>query len=145
MRRTTTKTTISNTAMISSQLRMKYAKQSSTTLNKALSKVSMISPHTPQVTADTSTEDLSLWMRIEQKCYNRDGSDECPICQETFSTSLNKQIILSCSHIFHSNCLQSYERYTRVKTCPLCRDDDYRKRETSIGYDKHILLMVIRY
>lgn len=34
-----------------------------------------------------------------------------------------KVYVLSCSHMFHSNCLNAFERYSthEVHCCPLCR------------------------
>jgi hypothetical protein len=35
----------------------------------------------------------------------------CVICMEPFG--LREQVLLSCSHVFHRNCLESFERYAR--------------------------------
>ncbi|EGF78768.1 hypothetical protein BATDEDRAFT_26718 [Batrachochytrium dendrobatidis JAM81] len=42
-------------------------------------------------------------------------------------------ILLSCSHIFHKSCLESYERHVQMKCCPLCRDTTYQKMLTAEG------------
>ena len=38
------------------------------------------------------------------------------------------QVILSCSHVFHKNCLQAFERFSGKKTCPMCRVEQYQTR-----------------
>lgn len=39
------------------------------------------------------------------------------------------QVLLSCSHTFHAQCLASFERYARqARCCPLCRCEAYEKR-----------------
>jgi hypothetical protein len=37
------------------------------------------------------------------------------------------QVLLSCSHVFHQQCLASFERHVRVKACPLCRKAWYQQ------------------
>jgi hypothetical protein len=37
------------------------------------------------------------------------------------------QVLLSCSHVLHAQCLASFERHTRTKCCPLCRKQGYQK------------------
>ena len=48
-------------------------------------------------------------------------------------------MILSCSHVFHTQCLSSFERFSRVKMCPLCRKVEYDKKDYFEGH--RILLM----
>jgi hypothetical protein len=50
----------------------------------------------------------------------------CSICLEDFK--LNPQTILSCSHVFHLNCLTSFEKHNKLKACPICRRKDYEKK-----------------
>eukprot|EP00879_Flechtneria_rotunda_P028159 GHRR01030240.1.p1 GENE.GHRR01030240.1~~GHRR01030240.1.p1 ORF type:complete len:432 (+),score=162.70 GHRR01030240.1:83-1378(+) len=38
------------------------------------------------------------------------------------------QVLLSCSHVFHAQCLTAFESHVRVKACPLCRKQWYQKR-----------------
>ncbi|KAJ1339044.1 hypothetical protein BSLG_006183 [Batrachochytrium salamandrivorans] len=72
------------------------------------------------------------WSTIKSKTISRgDISHPCPICQEPFT--VQDQILLSCSHIFHKNCLDSYEKHVQLKCCPLCRDTDYQKMLTAEG------------
>jgi hypothetical protein len=35
--------------------------------------------------------------------------------------------VLSCSHIFHKECLGSFEKHTQGKKCPICRRENYEK------------------
>lgn len=38
------------------------------------------------------------------------------------------QVLLSCSHVFHKQCMASFERFARNKCCPLCRVQWYEKK-----------------
>ena len=55
------------------------------------------------------------------------------------------QVILSCSHVFHEACIRSFERFSGVKACPLCRSKDYQKKRTWAGKElfrqKSVLLL----
>ncbi|TPX66737.1 hypothetical protein SpCBS45565_g04283 [Spizellomyces sp. 'palustris'] len=74
----------------------------------------------PRLTSDE-------WETVKDLSLKRDnGVDPCPICQEPFTTE--HQVLLSCSHLFHRACLDSYERYVQKKSCPLCREANYEKR-----------------
>ncbi|EEY61294.1 uncharacterized protein PITG_01567 [Phytophthora infestans T30-4] len=44
-----------------------------------------------------------------------------------------------CSHIFHVDCITSFERFLRTNqhVCPLCRKQDYQKRCTTISSAFH--------
>ncbi|EDV27816.1 uncharacterized protein TRIADDRAFT_20747, partial [Trichoplax adhaerens] len=67
------------------------------------------------------------WARLKDKSNERqDSSLPCPICQEHFGNQ--QQILLSCSHVFHRTCLESYEKFSGRKTCPMCRKVEYQKR-----------------
>ena len=54
-----------------------------------------------------------------------ESNSVCPICLEEFK--LESQVVLSCSHIFHKDCLRSFERHTNLKQCPVCRRENYEK------------------
>jgi hypothetical protein len=41
------------------------------------------------------------------------------------------QILLNCSHLFHSACILSYEAFCDAKRCPVCRAERYQKLGTS--------------
>jgi hypothetical protein len=61
------------------------------------------------------------------KILNMRKSDTCAIC----FCQLNKKdvYLLSCTHCFHKNCLDSFEKFDTYyeKRCPICRRD-YEKR-----------------
>ena len=62
------------------------------------------------------------------------GMDEevCAICMDRLGAG--DQVILSCSHVYHSVCLTNFEKFTRRKmdrTCPLCRCANYQKKKYS--------------
>ncbi|KAJ0405751.1 hypothetical protein ATCC90586_007694 [Pythium insidiosum] len=49
------------------------------------------------------------WERCENQALERgDASHPCSICREAFG--VDEQVILSCSHMFHLACIQSFER-----------------------------------
>lgn len=56
----------------------------------------------------------------------RDFLHPCPICLERFGLK-KQQVILSCSHAFHKLCLQSFEKFSRIRCCPICRAEPYQK------------------
>ena len=76
------------------------------------------------VNADISVKDI--------ESYNKFGDFECDIC---FDSCLDKQIILSCNHHFHINCLSKHIK-ENGEICSLCR----RKLET---VDKEKLYYII--
>eukprot|EP00842_Homolaphlyctis_polyrhiza_P005867 jgi/Hompol1/6281/HPOL_002619-RA len=69
------------------------------------------------------------WKAVKMRAIER--CDTCPICQEPFT--LEDLVVLSCSHVYHHNCLVSYERFVDLKCCPLCRETDYQKLLTGEG------------
>ncbi|KPI90263.1 hypothetical protein ABL78_0645 [Leptomonas seymouri] len=72
------------------------------------------------------------------------SASACSICQMSFvATSGEGQVILSCSHIFHTQCFRAFERCVRAQqradgagvaevtaqlACPVCRTQHYYKR-----------------
>lgn len=69
------------------------------------------------------------WEAILQKGMKngRIMSDvECPICIEKFK--ILDQVILSCGHVFHRNCLHSLEKMTQRRVCPMCRKENYEEK-----------------
>ena len=65
------------------------------------------------------------WDKIVKEIKKRD--DMCAIC---FSNMNNKQVyITNCSHCFHKNCLESFEKFDSyyAKRCPCCRQN-YEKK-----------------
>lgn len=59
-------------------------------------------------------------MRIENLFFRRgiDTADDCSVCLESFSID-EKIYILSCNHIFHEKCFDSWLPYN--SSCPICR------------------------
>ena len=52
-------------------------------------------------------------------CFENLISEKCSIC---LSNLLSKDtVIITCRHIFHSDCLYNYVKSTSSPTCPLCR------------------------
>lgn len=50
------------------------------------------------------------WLSTHAKSTARqDSQHECSICCEHFG--LGEQVLLSCSHVFHKQCITSFERY----------------------------------
>ena len=73
------------------------------------------------------------WNKIQTQALNRDCLD-CPICLSKFCKT-KKMVILTCSHIFHENCLLSFEEYSTSdnKSCPVCRSAYLKKLFTLIS------------
>ncbi|KAI6655234.1 hypothetical protein LOD99_2522 [Oopsacas minuta] len=67
------------------------------------------------------------WAEIKGVSNARlDSANPCPICKDQFN--LHAQLLLSCSHIFHKSCIESYERFVQQKICPVCRCTEYQAR-----------------
>ena len=78
------------------------------------------------------------WVKVKDKSNRReDFKQPCVICKEDFGTQ--EQALLSCTHIFHKNCIQAFERFTGKKSCPMCRKEQYQTRIVYEGanYYKH--------
>ena len=62
-------------------------------------------------------------------------SEPCAICVAPFRDE--KQVILSCGHVFHRECLLSWEAFSQTqngsRSCPCCRHRDYQKRTFTEG------------
>uniref|UniRef100_A0A383VUK5 Lon protease homolog n=1 Tax=Tetradesmus obliquus TaxID=3088 RepID=A0A383VUK5_TETOB len=67
------------------------------------------------------------WSAVHSLARQRDdcSASNCAICLEPFKAE--QQVLLSCSHVFHQQCLASFERHVRVKACPLCRKAWYQQ------------------
>ncbi|KAJ8376780.1 hypothetical protein SKAU_G00073600 [Synaphobranchus kaupii] len=67
------------------------------------------------------------WSRVKSRSVDEgDSSQPCAICREEFQ--LQPQVLLSCSHVFHRVCLQSFEKFSGRKCCPMCRKAHYETR-----------------
>ena len=62
------------------------------------------------------------WKKVVEKAKERVKNETtCPICMDDFK--LKPQLVLSCSHYFHQECLESFEKHSGVKRCPVCRSE----------------------
>lgn len=82
------------------------------------------------------------WKHVEQQSLDRFNDKEpCPICYEELR--FQEQTILSCSHVFHRRCLESFERFQRGKghdrACPICRKKDYDQKTYAEGMRRYLL------
>ena len=69
------------------------------------------------------------WASIERGAAGRLDA-YCPICMEGFNRGY--EVLLSCSHMYHRSCLQSFEKFmkTAERSCPICRTTNYQKKIT---------------
>ena len=69
------------------------------------------------------------WESIEKGLASRQDA-YCPICMEGFNRGF--EVLLSCSHMYHRSCLQSFEKFmkTAERSCPICRTTNYQKKIT---------------
>jgi len=66
------------------------------------------------------------WKEAQEKSRQRqDSCGECAICRDEFRDE--DQILLSCSHVFHKQCITAFERFAKQRCCPLCRTEQYQK------------------
>ena len=75
------------------------------------------------------------WNNIVTKIENR-NNNTCAICLCEFK---NKPLyVLDCTHCFHKNCLDSFERFDPyyIKRCPICRAN-YTKKEMKLDENKY--------
>jgi hypothetical protein len=71
---------------------------------------------------------ITNWNQIMKGIKCREN-ENCAIC---FTSMVNKRVVItSCTHCFHKNCLESFEKFDHVieKRCPICRAS-YAKKET---------------
>jgi hypothetical protein len=70
---------------------------------------------------------------VDKSTHRNDCGKECSICKSSFvSSHTSAQVILSCSHVFHEQCIKQFEKFARragaTASCPLCRSSRYHKR-----------------
>ena len=58
------------------------------------------------------------WESTKVKAIVREEKD-CPICIAPFENKI--KVLLSCSHVFHEKCLESFVQYSSSIKCPMCR------------------------
>merc|ERR1740139_608293 len=74
------------------------------------------------------------WAVIAERSKGQGRSKEpCAICLGDFTT--DAQVLLSCAHVFHRACLNSWERHSKSRCCPVCRKLHYQKRTCHDGED----------
>jgi hypothetical protein len=68
------------------------------------------------------------WVALEALSRAR-GLGDCPVCLNA-CTEAEPLALLSCTHVFHSRCLDSFETFSLQTTCkcPVCRAPHYRRR-----------------
>jgi hypothetical protein len=74
-----------------------------------------------------SIENFSDWNKILNEMKKR-KTENCAICLGSLNNKNN--YLLNCTHCFHKNCLDSFERYDSYyeRRCPICRKN-YEKKE----------------
>lgn len=72
------------------------------------------------------------WKEVKKISDTRQDSHmPCVICKDDFRGE--SQVLLNCSHVFHKICLDSFERFSKTKCCPLCRKEEYQKAQITEG------------
>mmetsp|Transcript_11154 Transcript_11154/g.33037 ORF Transcript_11154/g.33037 Transcript_11154/m.33037 type:complete len:368 (-) Transcript_11154:466-1569(-) len=134
------------------------------------------SNHVDAVESDVRGPTRDQWYDIERIAFRRESSHrsvpECPICHDSFlhhddagyvgcqfdskryDAGVNRdparqqqvQALLSCSHIFHLSCLDSYERHLgwANRACPICRVRHYSRVPTQVGTQVHRAICATR-
>ena len=80
----------------------------------------------------------TIELKYEQREFSREANVVCPICCDSLGAM--PQTILCCSHVFHKNCLESFERFIKSsvdRTCPMCRKPQYQKKNYQRGIKMH--------
>ncbi|MCP4118340.1 MAG: hypothetical protein GY737_23655 [Desulfobacteraceae bacterium] len=52
---------------------------------------------------------------------------DCQESRERLERATKGSVLLSCSHVFHKDCIQSFEKFSLQSetTCPICRAAEY--------------------
>ncbi len=79
------------------------------------------------MTCDTDTE---INNKLEEIKIN---DNQCSICLEELDE--NSMFELECKHTFHAKCIVGWFRTTDKKTCPMCRDNPNKEKETNLQED----------
>lgn len=66
------------------------------------------------------------WQAVYEKAMQR-NEEECPICMVDFDTKKadsKDQVLTSCSHVFHFQCMKAFEDFNiyEISLCPVCRN-----------------------
>lgn len=93
--------------------------------------------HSPSITPDYKDDNQIDWMIVKDQARRR-RDRICPICLLAFLASSGQERLLSCSHLFHSQCLRSLEKFAGgIKVCPICRTSNYQTQLTSLGSENN--------
>ena len=82
--------------------------------------------------AGTSSQGCVDWACIKETSRKR-GDKECPICIVPLARSGRSKRLawLSCSHVFHLDCIKAFEMFQdsqgMKRTCPVCRAEEYSR------------------
>jgi len=74
------------------------------------------------------------WNAILEKAYQR-GIMDCPICMCPLDDGSERHLaVTSCTHVFHAQCLTSFENFDSFKepSCPCCRQPYQKKLMESL-------------
>lgn len=68
------------------------------------------------------------WGAVRARAADRVLAD-CPICVTALDHNHNPCVLLSCAHVFHGACIDSFERFAYGSTpvCPVCRGPYHRR------------------
>jgi len=98
-----------------------------------------------QPNAPINTVSRKQWDTLEAKLKEPDHKLDtfCPICMEAFNQGT--EVLLSCSHMFHRQCLTSFEKFMKIseRACPICRRSNYQKKLTNIGSKSYEIVCAI--
>ncbi|KAJ8010173.1 hypothetical protein DPEC_G00072240 [Dallia pectoralis] len=104
--------------------------------NGLVEKEYVLDPASPPLTlaqkmglVESPTRRLTVdeWTQVKlRSIHEGDSKQPCVICKEEFR--LQSQVLLCCSHVFHKDCLQAFERFSKRKCCPMCRKEQYETR-----------------
>jgi hypothetical protein len=83
------------------------------------------------------------WDSIEKGVASRQDA-YCPICMEGFNRGY--EVLLSCSHMYHRTCLQSFEKFMKSaeRSCPICRTTNYQKKITVRHLKQNMYICCVR-
>ena len=66
----------------------------------------------------------------------------CPICQEPLG--MQATVILSCTHVFHKFCINSFEKFSKTHACPICRKQSYEKKSYKTSQDYYYIYCITK-
>ncbi|XP_065645958.1 RING finger protein 32 isoform X2 [Hydra vulgaris] len=70
-------------------------------------------------------------------------SEPCPICKEPYTPN-RLEVILTCSHVFHKTCIQSFFKLSNKLCCPMCRTQNNEMRVVFEGTKQTLIRCAIR-